>query len=124
PVNPADYSSADFSTPFFRNIFIGSLGVFVAYHANQYYEATKDPEAIHPITAYISYQMTDDKEWKKINYASIKDMEKGAADTLLMQELPGGRRTYRIVAPELLERGSPFGISAGTQADLSDIVIR
>ncbi|KAI9189865.1 hypothetical protein H9P43_001298 [Blastocladiella emersonii ATCC 22665] len=124
PINPAEYTSSDYTSPFWRNVFLGSVGAFVLWNANEYYVATKDPEAIHPITAYISYHMTEEKEWKKINYTAIKEIEAGAADTLMLQELPAGRKVARVVAPMLLERGSPFGISAGTQADISDVVLK
>ncbi|KAI9222654.1 hypothetical protein BC828DRAFT_377944 [Blastocladiella britannica] len=124
PVNPADYTSADFSTPLYAKLFLGALTAFGLFQANEYYVARKASDEVHPITAYISYHMTDEKVWKERNYAAIRDAERDAAVTLLMQEMSSSAKTFRPVAPELLERGCPHGISAGTQADLSDLQLK
>ncbi|KNE71961.1 hypothetical protein AMAG_16384 [Allomyces macrogynus ATCC 38327] len=126
PVDPAQFGNPNtFSGPFWRNMFVGSLGAFLLWQANKVYETTKDPDAIHPITAYISYHMTSEGEWKKANYDAIRTIEVGAADTLLLQELSGSPALPFVKAPELLERGSPFSNPISSQqADLSNLQLK
>lgn len=97
-----EYTRSDFSGPFWRNVFVCSLAAVGVWQANAYYEATKHDQ-VHPITAYISYHMTQEDKWKKTNYQSIEDMERAACDTLLIQELKGTPRSSGVVSPEYVK---------------------
>jgi hypothetical protein len=39
--DPNEYPPTDFSAACWRNMFLGSMGVFVLWNANSYYEATR-----------------------------------------------------------------------------------
>lgn len=94
------------------------------YRINEMYTDQKEEKGeVHPITAYIGYYMTPESEVKEKNYTAIKNIEKAASDTLLLQELDGGKPP-KIVAPELLDRASPFLVSAGTQVDFAGVEMK
>ncbi|KAL7746967.1 hypothetical protein RI367_007679 [Sorochytrium milnesiophthora] len=124
PQGGADYATPnDFSGAVWRNLFGGSLLLFGLYKANEMYERQKDENLAHPVTAYIAYHMKNNDYWATKAQETIQYAELQAAKTLVMQEMVDDSPP-RLAAPELMERGAPWCISAGQHVHMGNLEIK
>ncbi|KAJ1509280.1 hypothetical protein HMI54_002470 [Coelomomyces lativittatus] len=117
------YTPSDFNTPFWKKTFFFTIGFTVLYHFNKNYEnSLREKGQVHPITAYMSYYMSDQQE----SHDKVKDIllqdQVHAAKRLLLFEAKRKEVVHKPLPISLIQGGSPFCIPAGSQVDISKFI--
>ncbi|KXN90220.1 hypothetical protein AN958_04710, partial [Leucoagaricus sp. SymC.cos] len=106
-----------FATPFWRNALIAAGLAVVAY------KYAPEPGDDVYLTRWIAMYTTSAEKWLEMNAAHTAQTAEEAENSRLMmsaQRPPVHRYCY----PQAFEQASPFLVGVGTQADLSDLVVK
>ncbi|KAI9483738.1 MAG: hypothetical protein EXX96DRAFT_606700 [Benjaminiella poitrasii] len=104
-----------------RNGLIAVIAGLVWYRVDQHITHSGDDK--HPFTRWIEYHMSTADEKDSINQAQLAAAEAAAKYKLFAQDAQRPP-IYRMRFPEVFERASPRGLTAGNQVDLSDLTVR
>ncbi|GAA5896405.1 hypothetical protein JCM6882_001005 [Rhodosporidiobolus microsporus] len=121
------YPQEGFNAPFWRWLSLAGVGVFVYSRAAPVHLAPKDGADLDEqpwLTRYIAYNLAPSADkWKARNDKHLELAKEAADDKLLFQEAERSRmRRMRYLGT--FDQASPNGIEVGSQADLSDLVIK
>ncbi|KAL8292856.1 hypothetical protein RQP46_000550 [Phenoliferia psychrophenolica] len=116
------YPEEGFNAPVWRYLAVGSLAVALAIRLAPA-SAPVTEENPSPITTYLAAHMPEAGLWKARAAKHLELAKEAADDKLLFQdaERPKVRRLRYLGT---FEQASPNGIPVGSQADLSDLVIK
>ncbi|KAF7730715.1 hypothetical protein EC973_001664 [Apophysomyces ossiformis] len=106
---------------FWRNVALVAAAGVVWFKVDEH--ITGAGEQKHPFTKWIEAVMTPSEENDRLTAVTLDAAGKIADYRLVTQEAQRAP-IYRIRNPESFERASPRALSAGLQADLSDLKIR
>ncbi|GAA5826485.1 hypothetical protein JCM11251_002391 [Rhodosporidiobolus azoricus] len=121
------YPQEGFNAPFWRWLSLAGVGIFVYTRAAPVHLAPTEGADLEEqpwLTRYIAYNLNPTSEkWKARNDKHLELAKQAADDKLLFQEAERSRmRRLRYLGT--FDQASPNGIEVGSQADLSDLVIK
>ncbi|KAJ5752404.1 hypothetical protein N7520_009321 [Penicillium odoratum] len=98
---------------------VGSFAsAFLLYHFSK---STQESGSESMISGLISKYTPSQEAFEQRNAIHTAMLEKAAEDRHLLQS-QGPREAYELMQPDLMNSGSPWNVSPGSQADLSKVV--
>ncbi|GAA5872931.1 hypothetical protein JCM8547_003267 [Rhodosporidiobolus lusitaniae] len=121
------YPQEGFNAPWWKWIALSGVGAFVFSRVAPMHLAPKEGEPVDAqpwLTRYIAYNLAPSADkWKERNDKHLELAKQAADDKLLFQEAEKSRmRRLRYLGA--FDSASPNGIPVGSQADLSNLVIK
>ncbi|KAI7863078.1 hypothetical protein BDF14DRAFT_1847593 [Spinellus fusiger] len=111
-----------YNSSLWRNTILAIVGAVVLYRVGEH--VTDQGEEKHPLTRWIEYRMmTTSSEMDRKNTEFLSAAEEKTEYRLIYQEAQRAP-IHRMRYPESFERASIRGLTAGGNADLSDLKIR
>jgi len=113
----ASFPKEDFATPFWRNaLIVGGLAVVA-------YKYAPEPGDNVYLTRWIAMYTPRPEAWLDLNAKHTAQQEIEAENSRLMTSARQPP-VYRYRYPQSFEQASPFLVGVGTQADLSNLVVK